>query len=129
MCALVVLWAALFYAPYVWYLNTFKEVPGMADGDALQSMLMGFLIAIGNVVVYNLAFMIASKAGFHFKDKRDRFYVILYTVAVFINTCLDMYTLWMLAYVKFERKSSSSGEINRSSQLRHQLFEELMGYL
>lgn len=130
MCGVVLVWAALFYGPYVWYLRTFQAVPGMADGDWLQGTLMGLLIAIGNVVVYNLAYMIAGKAGFHFKDRRDKFYVILYTVAVFINTCLDMYTLWMLAYVKFDRKrGASTGDINSSIQLRYHLFKELMGYL
>lgn len=129
MCGVVLLWAVLFYAPYVWFLSTFQNVPGMEDGGSLQGILMGMLIAVGNVVVYNLAYLIASKAGFHFKDRRDNFYVVLYTVAVFLNTCLDMYTVYMLAYAKFDRNVASSDEINGSALLRQQLYMELMAYL
>merc|ERR1719375_1542300 len=102
----------------------------MADGDWLQGTLMGLLIAIGNVIVYNLAYVIAGKAGFHYKDRRDRFYVVLYTVAVFINTCLDLGVVCVMASGSQLDESFKSGDSNQGPpSYRHALYVQLLGYL
>merc|ERR1711871_1005149 len=84
-----------------------------------------------------LAQYIAGLAGFHFKDRRDRFYVVLYTVAVFINTLLDMWMVTILAmgfqlnqgFKSLERVSRTSGSVNSSPNLQNALYVQLMAYL
>jgi len=86
-----------FYFPYVTYLMRCSEISGMTQGDLVQSTLLGLLICICNQIIYAIIGKIADGCGFKHKDTHQRFYVVAYTAAVFINTIIDLCTVALLA--------------------------------
>mmetsp|Transcript_20837 Transcript_20837/g.65121 ORF Transcript_20837/g.65121 Transcript_20837/m.65121 type:complete len:964 (-) Transcript_20837:27-2918(-) len=86
-----------FYAPYVVYVFMYSDVKGMVGGGIIQGTLLGLLITVCNQIIYILIGIIASKCGFRFMGAQRQFYVVQYTVAVFFNTCIDLWTVMLLA--------------------------------
>eukprot|EP00927_Polykrikos_kofoidii_P065256 TRINITY_DN61036_c0_g1_i1.p1 TRINITY_DN61036_c0_g1~~TRINITY_DN61036_c0_g1_i1.p1 ORF type:complete len:1046 (-),score=102.82 TRINITY_DN61036_c0_g1_i1:60-2789(-) len=103
MCvAGVVVFAAIlvldvcFYAPYVVYITTYSNVKGMVGGGFLEGTLLGLLITVCNQVIYFIIGVVADCMGFSTKGEYQRYYVIQYTAAVFVNTVIDLWTVMLL---------------------------------
>lgn len=141
LCLVIVGWAALFYAPYAWYVLSYSHV---VAGDSVtwnlmvQGILLGLVISLGNQVVYQASSSIAEWAGFKYADRRDRFYVCLYTFAVLINTILDLWTTVVLAYgystqdpaaTAEKHEILSPGALVRRVDVQHALYVQLFAYL
>lgn len=86
-----------FYAPYVVYIFMYADVKGMVGGGMIQGTLLGLLITVCNQIIYLVIGVIAEKCGFKFLSYQRQFYVVQYTVAVFFNTCIDLWTVMLLA--------------------------------
>lgn len=97
--AVIPVWAVMFYGPYAAFLMSETKISGLAMslGGGLQATLLGFLITAGNQVVYFVILTLTARCGFHERTLQDRFYLVLYTIAVFLNTVLDLWTVLMLA--------------------------------
>lgn len=125
-------WIVILYGPYAYYVVSYSTVRGMNEGSFVQSTLLGLLIAAGNFGLYTMAQVVASKAGFHYKDRQDRFYVVLYTIAVFINTCLDLWVVTVIArgYSLESADQMTPDEVlSGSMAYRHSLYVQLLSYL
>jgi len=134
----VLAWAFVFYKPYVDYILSNSKRSGMSQGNFLQMLLLGAVISIGNQIMYFLCDLTASKVGFAIKSHKDLCYVCQYTVAIFINTALDLCTVLLLAYgyhVDESRKviggSSvlSMRAIAENTSIRDALYMQMMSYL
>merc|ERR1719160_8368 len=127
--------------PYASYILSYYHVAGTNNVSwnlFLQGTLLGFVITLGNQLVYQASAAIAEWAGFRYKDRRDKFYVCLYTFAVFVNTCFDLWTTVLLAYGyddAFEAEAVeqhallSPGALARREDLQHALYVQLLAYL
>lgn len=93
----VILLDIFFYAPYVAYILSMSNVAGMTQGSFLQGTILGLLITVCNQIIYQIIAAIGSRCGFSTKDKQMQFYVVMYTIAVFCNTLLDLATVLVLA--------------------------------
>eukprot|EP00746_Dinoflagellata_sp_MGD_P066780 gnl/MRDRNA2_/MRDRNA2_27622_c0_seq1.p1 gnl/MRDRNA2_/MRDRNA2_27622_c0~~gnl/MRDRNA2_/MRDRNA2_27622_c0_seq1.p1 ORF type:complete len:1095 (+),score=104.16 gnl/MRDRNA2_/MRDRNA2_27622_c0_seq1:266-3286(+) len=125
-------WIVILYGPYAYYIVSYSTVRGMNEGSFVQSTLLGLLIAAGNFGLYTMAQIVASRAGFHYKDRQDRFYVVLYTVAVFINTCLDLWVVTVVARGYSLMSATQMGPdrvLSSSLSYRHSLYVQLLSYL
>jgi len=93
----VILLDIFFYAPYVVYIQTYSGVKGKVGGDMIQGTLLGLLITVCNQIIYQLIGVISEMCGFQRYSKKLNFYVVSYTFAVLFNTCLDLWTVMLLA--------------------------------
>jgi len=110
----------------------------MSQGSAVQGLLLGIVIALGNQIIYFLCQFLFQNIGYKWKGTRDRAYVISYTLAIFFNTCLD---LWMVLHLAYGYQSdqalklaSSSGvlgtkALSRHPSLQNALYVQLLAYL
>merc|ERR1719327_283701 len=87
----IVLWAILFYGPVILYARAYWNVPGQREGSMVSAMLVGFLVTLGNNLVYAAAAYIAEKSRFCNFDSQEEFNTVLYTIAIFINSIIDLY--------------------------------------
>jgi len=85
-----------FYAPYVVYLLNYVDVKGKVGGEFLAGFLLGLLITICNQVIYQVITFISEKLGFVRVGMQMRFYTIAYTLAILLNTCVDLFTVMLL---------------------------------
>lgn len=86
-----------FYAPYVQYIMSYSDVAGMSQGGFVTGTLLGMLITVCNQIIYQVITLVAQSCGWCNSDKKMRFYVIQYTLAVLFNTCVDLWTVIILA--------------------------------
>jgi len=91
MLLMIVLWAILFYGPVILYARAYWNVPGQREGSMVSAMLVGFLVTLGNNLVYAAAAYIAEKSRFCNFDSQEEFNTVLYTIAIFINSIIDLY--------------------------------------
>uniref|UniRef100_A0A7S4T2U1 CSC1/OSCA1-like cytosolic domain-containing protein n=1 Tax=Alexandrium monilatum TaxID=311494 RepID=A0A7S4T2U1_9DINO len=95
--ACVIILDIFFYAPYVVYIFMYSDVKGMVGGGLIQGTLLGLLITVCNQIIFQVIGVIAEKCGFKFMPAKRKFYMVQYTVAVFFNTCVDLWTVMLLA--------------------------------
>mmetsp|Transcript_68088 Transcript_68088/g.121296 ORF Transcript_68088/g.121296 Transcript_68088/m.121296 type:complete len:1020 (-) Transcript_68088:10-3069(-) len=86
-----------FYAPYVQYIMSYTDVAGMSQGGFFTGTILGMLITVCNQIIYQVITLVAQSCGWCNSDKKMRFYVIQYTLAVLFNTCVDLWTVIILA--------------------------------
>lgn len=138
MIVLIGSWTLLFYYPYADYIMSNRGVRGMSQGMFLPSTLLGLLTVLGNQLVYQLCLLFAERSGFRSKDMRDCFYCGLYLLANVVNTCLDMWTVYLLAQgqsldmiaMKGQGENSPSvGDQLGHPSIRQALYEQLFAYL
>jgi hypothetical protein len=86
-----------FYLPYVTYLVSNLNVKGGVGGGALQGTLLGLLICVCNQLIYLIIGVIGDQCGFMWRIRKEQFYVVGYTAAVFFNTVVDLWTVMLLA--------------------------------
>eukprot|EP00746_Dinoflagellata_sp_MGD_P023548 gnl/MRDRNA2_/MRDRNA2_155186_c0_seq1.p1 gnl/MRDRNA2_/MRDRNA2_155186_c0~~gnl/MRDRNA2_/MRDRNA2_155186_c0_seq1.p1 ORF type:complete len:929 (+),score=101.84 gnl/MRDRNA2_/MRDRNA2_155186_c0_seq1:38-2824(+) len=136
---IIIAWACVFYGPYAYYLLFYSQVPGETQGSFFEQTLLGLLISCGNQVVYFVLGVLADRAGFHFKETHDRFYVIMYTFAIFVNTIIDLWTVVILSHsveldegVVMNPQDFAVTDPNRLAhdpQVQENLVLQLLGYL
>lgn len=128
-----------FYAPYVIYILSFSDVPGMSQGGFVSGLLLGLLITICNMIIFNIIGLVADKCGWTNADSKDCFYCVKYTIVVFFNTCLDLGTVLILAQgysvdeaMKAEvaaDSTMSSKAIAESPNMQKALYVQLVAYI
>jgi len=79
----------IFYFPSVHWLLSHMSVQGHREGG-LSLTVLGLLVVVCNQAIYAIIDQLADMIGFKNNDTRQRFYVVWYTAAVFINTILDL---------------------------------------
>jgi len=93
----LVIWAVGFYLPFAYYSASFSYASGEEPGF-LQGFLFSMLVVAGNQIMYFLCGEISERAGFRFNDQKEVFYIALYTLACFLNLCVDMTLEFFLGY-------------------------------
>jgi hypothetical protein len=93
----VIILDVFFYAPYVTYIISYSDIPGMSQGGFISGTLLGLLISVCNAIIYAIIGFVTDYVSWTNGDCKDCFYCIKYTLAVFFNTCLDLGTVLILA--------------------------------
>jgi len=124
---IIVFWAVCFYGPYAHYILSYSRVAGQSQGNFWQNTLLGLLISIGNQIVYYACADVAEKARFRGMDNRMKFSVVLYTLAVFINTIIDMLMTIIMAF-GYQHDLEADSMI-RNPSMQESLYVQLVGYL
>jgi len=91
-------WAVFGYLPYAVYTSSFTY----EDGDlpsGLMAQIVSMVVVVGNLVMYTLCAEAAERIGFILEDTAAATYMLMYTVAVMFNICLDMLVSGMIAYM------------------------------
>jgi len=104
----------LFYFPSISYFLSVSDVHGMTQGG-YQGTLLGLLVVICNQAIYFLIGLIADKCGFSTTDRHQRFYVVGYTAAVFVNTVIDLFVVLLLAQGYSMDQAMNAGHSNDST--------------
>lgn len=95
--ASIVMLDVCFYFPYVKYIMSYSDVSGMTQGGFVTGTALGLLITVCNQIIYAVILGVAESCGWTNTGKQMRFYVIQYTLAVLCNTCVDLWTVILLA--------------------------------
>lgn len=93
----IVAWVVCGYFPYAIYASSFTY----EDGDmpsGLMAQIVSMVVVIGNLVMYTLCAAASDRIGFILEDTAAATYMIMYTVAVMCNICLDLLISGMIAY-------------------------------
>mmetsp|Transcript_68599 Transcript_68599/g.179859 ORF Transcript_68599/g.179859 Transcript_68599/m.179859 type:complete len:1147 (-) Transcript_68599:218-3658(-) len=85
-----------FYFPSIAYFLSMSNIVGMTHGG-FQGTLLGMLVCICNQCIYFMIGYVADGCGFTDSDAHQKFYVVGYTSAVFINTIIDLFVVMLLA--------------------------------
>merc|ERR1740129_1470030 len=93
----LVIWATGFYLPFAYYQASFSYASGEEPGF-LACFLFSMLVVAGNQIMYFLCGEVSERAGFRFDDQKAVFYIALYTLACFLNVCVDMTLEFFLGY-------------------------------
>jgi len=93
----VILLDVFFYAPYVMYIFSLQDYPGMTQGGFFSGLVLGLLVTVCNQIIYALIGAVADRCAWTSTDSKDCFYCVKYTIAVFFNTCIDLGTVLLLA--------------------------------
>jgi len=94
----LLLWVVVFYLPYAWTVLSFNYDNGQQPGFA-YSMTFTIVVAIGNIIMYEVCNRIAEHVGFRFKDDKEAAYMVFYTVACTFNILVDFFTTYYTAYI------------------------------
>jgi len=89
------LWVCL-YLPYALDYVAYSSVPGRAP-NFLEDLLLGLLIAVGNVIVANVIETIVPWWRLRGKDRRDRLVLSLGFLATLLNTIFDLWLVMEIA--------------------------------
>jgi hypothetical protein len=135
----VILLDILFYAPYVVYIFSYSDVPGMSQGSFLSNFTLSLLISACNAMIYNIIGAITDRCSWTNGDSKDCFYCVKYTLAVFFNTCLDLGTVLILAQgfsideaIKqqiAEDATMSTKAVAESPNMQRAIYEQLVAYI
>lgn len=87
-CFLIIFTILLWVALYVPYAVLIGEHTGW-----LQGLLLGLLIAVGNVIVAQVVDLVTKWAGFRRKDRRDMAILALAFMATVMNTICDVFVV------------------------------------
>jgi len=111
MILAIALLDVLFYFPSVAYFMSVSDVVGMTQGG-FQGTLLGLLVCACNQIIYIIIGQIADRCGFKTSGNHQRFYVVSYTIAVFINTVIDLFVVMLLAqgYSMDQAMEAQTGE-------------------
>jgi len=126
-----------FYSPYVAYLRSSQTVNRRPEGGA-QEFLLGSLVIVANQIIYKVCEVVAQSCCFHFKSTSMMFYVVFYTVAVLVNTCVDLLTVILITagftHRDFLKGADSHSVLNaevvlQNPALQRTLFEQTSMYI
>merc|ERR1719217_1019693 len=92
----IVILDLFFYFPSVAYFISMSEVKGMTQGG-FQGTILGMLVCACNAMIYAIIGKVTDWIGFDTVGSHQRFYVVLYTFAVFFNTVIDLGVVMLLA--------------------------------
>mmetsp|Transcript_108660 Transcript_108660/g.249102 ORF Transcript_108660/g.249102 Transcript_108660/m.249102 type:complete len:914 (-) Transcript_108660:27-2768(-) len=127
IAASILAWLCL-YAPYAVFYIDLLSVPGVSP-TLLQDVLLGLLIALGNLIVATGVEMTARWAGFCSKDRQD--IAILYGAfgATMVNTVFDLALTAIIANAMFH-SSFSTDPVGYDRIVASQMFSLIVpGYL
>lgn len=95
LIATIALWVCM-YLPYALDYIAYSSVPGRAP-NFFEDLLLGLLIAIGNVIVANVIETIVPWWRMRGKDRRDRVVLSLGFLATLLNTIFDLWLVMEIA--------------------------------
>lgn len=135
----VIILDIFFYAPYVVYILSYSDVPGMSQGGFLSGLMLGLLITVCNQIIFIVIGKAADRCGWTNSDSKDCFYCVKYTLAIFFNTCLDLGTVLILAQgysvdqaMQMEVAADStlsSKAVAESPNMQKALYVQLVAYI
>jgi len=125
MLGMIVLWAILFYGPVILYARAYWNVPGQREGSLVSAMLVGFLVTLGNNLVYAAAAYIAEMSRFCNFDSMEEFNTVLYTIAIFINSVIDLY-IYVVAVSQGYLEDAMQGVGGSSAMASNPNMQEMM---
>merc|ERR1719498_573320 len=132
MLGMIVLWAILFYGPVILYARAYWNVPGQREGSLVSAMLVGFLVTLGNNLVYAAAAYIAEMSRFCNFDSMEEFNTVLYTIAIFINSVIDLY-IYVVAvsqgYLEDAMHGVGSEAMASNPNMQEMMYNTLFAYL
>lgn len=95
LVATIGLWVCM-YLPYALDYIAYSSIPGKAP-NFFEDLLLGLLIAIGNVIVANVIELIVPWWRMRGKDRRDRVVLSLGFLATLLNTVFDLWLVMEIA--------------------------------
>jgi hypothetical protein len=95
LVATIAIWVCM-YLPYALDYIAYSSVPGKAP-NFFEDLLLGLLIAIGNVIVANVIELIVPWWRMRGKDRRDRVVLSLGFLATLLNTIFDLWLVMEIA--------------------------------
>jgi hypothetical protein len=93
----LVVWTLLFYGPYAWSVFQFNYDNGQQPGF-IYGFAFSMVVVVGNAIMYEVCARVSDFVGFHFRDKREACYMILYTIATSFNVLLDFVTTYYIVW-------------------------------
>jgi len=93
ICILIALflWAFVFYIPFAYYSVQLASMTGAEDaGWNVATIYFMITVILGNQLMYLACDMVSENVGFRYQDSKMAAYVVLYTLACFINVVLDL---------------------------------------
>lgn len=91
----MMLWLVL-YIPYAAFYADLVFIPGF-EPSMIQDMILGLLIAIGNMVLALVIDKVTTWAGFRYKQNRDVAVLYLAFLATLLNTVFDLAMIAVVA--------------------------------
>lgn len=135
----VVILDVFFYFPYVQYIMSYNDVAGMTQGSFFTGTVLGLLITVCNQILYQLAMFFAQSCGWTNKGREMRYYVLQYTLAVLLNTIVDLWTVVILSrgyaideaiqYQKATDHAMSAKALAEQPSLQQALYVQLLSYI
>mmetsp|Transcript_98803 Transcript_98803/g.175961 ORF Transcript_98803/g.175961 Transcript_98803/m.175961 type:complete len:973 (+) Transcript_98803:74-2992(+) len=133
------IWAMCLYLPYACYVASFSYANG-DEPSGMTNSLMGFLVPLGNQILYFVCLTCSERVGFFYYDTVMVMYMLLYMLAIFINVCFDMAVAVFASYSRAvgEHARTADGqlisslgswnEVARSYEIQHEVGEVLSAY-
>mmetsp|Transcript_33256 Transcript_33256/g.75774 ORF Transcript_33256/g.75774 Transcript_33256/m.75774 type:complete len:1030 (-) Transcript_33256:67-3156(-) len=93
VCILIALflWAFVFYIPFAYYSVQLASVTGAEEaGWDVAQVYFTITVVLGNQLMYYACDQVADGVGFRYEDQKMAAYVVLYTLACFVNVLLDL---------------------------------------
>mmetsp|Transcript_33260 Transcript_33260/g.75787 ORF Transcript_33260/g.75787 Transcript_33260/m.75787 type:complete len:997 (-) Transcript_33260:57-3047(-) len=97
MALAVVAWTFILYAPYGMYLNSFTYKNGDEPGEIGKTIFIAIVVG-AQIGLFTVANQVTHHAGFHYEDKKQEAYIVLYNFALIVNLALDMTLTALLSY-------------------------------
>lgn len=97
---LIGLWTFAFYVPFAYYLASQTE----ASGQPLSMMDFNFwiltgVVILGNQIMYLICDLAASWCAFELEDQKQACYTVLYSIAVFVCSMIDVVVTGFITYI------------------------------
>jgi len=93
VCILVALflWAFVFYIPFAYYSVQLASITGAQEaGWDVAQVYFTITVVMGNQLMYYACDQVADSVGFRYEDQKMAAYVVMYTLACFVNVVLDL---------------------------------------
>jgi len=90
-------WAFFFYLPYAHHVASTAFADGLESNDN-ATQLLTYVVVGGNLLVYFICAALSEWIGYRFEDTREAYYLVTYSLAIFINALLDFVIMGYIAY-------------------------------
>jgi hypothetical protein len=110
-------WTVAIYLPMAVWQSSFSYENGDTPGG-FESMFFTVVLAIINVTMYFVCAAISEYFCFWFEDTRECSYMVMYTIAILLNTALDVVVAGHISYAKLLTRNVHTYGGERFSQLR-----------
>lgn len=111
------LWTVAIYLPMAVWQSSFSYENGDVPGG-FENQFFTFVLTFINVSMYFVCASISEYFCFWFEDTRECSYMVMYTVAILLNTALDVIVAGHISYYKLLLRNVHTYGGERFNQLR-----------